>query len=649
MMPAQSGTEVGVWTVPGYPVRIEYSRSVLSEIVSEVCDAFESYLGGGYEVGGVLYGVREEFTLRILAYRALEIQPPRPSFVLSESDSRKLDQLLEQGLADPELQGMAPLGWYHSHTRSEIFLSEGDLEVYNRHFPEPWQIAMVLHPSEFEPVRIGFFFREPDGFIRADQSYQEFAVEAPLRPNRLRKTPPWKLDSFGQPEDPVLEAGPSAGLEAYELAPEPSEPPLRRRWQAWAFALLAVIALAASIYSIWILRQAKSELGLRVTAEGEHLRIEWNRASPAFRQAQKAELIVREGEGSERIILQPGQSHVLYRPRSSRLDLVLRTSPAGQTMEERMTFVYHPNLHQPARALEEVRKRERELLNESQILRQELDQQLSKNQELQERVAALRQERERERQAPVAERMTPGGSSPSKPEIREAADPRRLSPFPLTGNRTGKVLSAGVKSSETQLPAVSLIESPPVAPAPPAPPPLPLLTSVQAPSAMTPRLAPTPLAPPVASPAPASLAGLPPAAAPPRPAPANSTSGRLLWVGELAKGAELSIQGKKASRGSVLSGELPAGALRVGAYPAELGAKSLRVYTANPAFATKPRTEPPSAANGWNMTEYVYDPKSLNQVIVERTPGSGSQSALTLRAGNKKVSVIVIEWQLANP
>jgi hypothetical protein len=111
----------------------------------------------------------------------------------------------------------------------------------------------------------------------------------------------------------------------------------------------------------------------------------------------------------------------------------------------------------------------------------------------------------------------------------------------------------------------------------------------------------------------------------------------------------LSIQGRKPSRGSIVGGELPQGPVRVGAYAAELGSNTLRVFTANPAFAAKPRVEPPSAANGWNTTEYVYDPKSVNQVIVEKTPAANGSSGLTLRAGSRKVSVIVIEWQIANP
>ena len=58
-------------------------------------------------------------------------------------------------------------GWYHSHTRSGIFLSEADLELHRRFFRENWQVALVFRPSLNTATRAGFFFQESDGTIRA--------------------------------------------------------------------------------------------------------------------------------------------------------------------------------------------------------------------------------------------------------------------------------------------------------------------------------------------------------------------------------------------------------------------------------------------------------------------------------------------------
>jgi hypothetical protein len=80
--------------------------------------------------------------------------------------------------SDPKLAGLAPVGWYHSHHRSEIFLSADDLQLYNDFFPERWQIAMVLRPADLHPTRAGFFFRDRWGDIKSDAPVQEFIIDS---------------------------------------------------------------------------------------------------------------------------------------------------------------------------------------------------------------------------------------------------------------------------------------------------------------------------------------------------------------------------------------------------------------------------------------------------------------------------------------
>src|SRR5205085_7079210 len=45
------------------------------------------------------------------------------------------------------------------------------------YFPEAWQIALVVRPYRFEPVRGGFFFREADGSVQAGSSRHEFILK----------------------------------------------------------------------------------------------------------------------------------------------------------------------------------------------------------------------------------------------------------------------------------------------------------------------------------------------------------------------------------------------------------------------------------------------------------------------------------------
>ena len=64
---------------------------------------------------------------------------------------------LHQDRADPQLEGLLCLGWFLSHTRTEIALSESDLEIFSTYFPDPWQVTLVVRPGRGGSMRAGFF------------------------------------------------------------------------------------------------------------------------------------------------------------------------------------------------------------------------------------------------------------------------------------------------------------------------------------------------------------------------------------------------------------------------------------------------------------------------------------------------------------
>src|SRR5579864_3749399 len=171
---------LATWSTSECPFAIEYSRKALDDIRLAVVDAFFSLPRGGAEIGGILLGKVEEHRIQILDYAPIECEHAfGPAFTLSPADQERLGEMLLQ----PFPGSLRPVGWYHSHTRSEIALSEADLDIHNRYFPERWQVALVLRPSAVQPTQAGFFFREPDGSIHAQNSYHEFVVEAlPLQP-----------------------------------------------------------------------------------------------------------------------------------------------------------------------------------------------------------------------------------------------------------------------------------------------------------------------------------------------------------------------------------------------------------------------------------------------------------------------------------
>lgn len=64
-------------------------------------------------------------------------------------------EIMDEKFPDKEL-----VGWYHSHPKMSLFLSNYDLFIHNHFFPHPWQVALVIEPHTNVG---GFFIRDKDG------------------------------------------------------------------------------------------------------------------------------------------------------------------------------------------------------------------------------------------------------------------------------------------------------------------------------------------------------------------------------------------------------------------------------------------------------------------------------------------------------
>lgn len=58
--------------------------------------------------------------------------------------------------------GKELVGWYHTHPRMGVFLSEYDTWLHRNFFPELYQVALVIEPYS---ATGGFFLRQPDGSL----------------------------------------------------------------------------------------------------------------------------------------------------------------------------------------------------------------------------------------------------------------------------------------------------------------------------------------------------------------------------------------------------------------------------------------------------------------------------------------------------
>lgn len=83
------------------------------------------------------------------------------------------------------LPGKVILGWYHTHPRMGIFLSQWDVWLHQNFFPERWQVALVIEPHSSEG---GFFVRNSDGSL--DQRIYDGFYE--LLGNKKRSVVIWR-------------------------------------------------------------------------------------------------------------------------------------------------------------------------------------------------------------------------------------------------------------------------------------------------------------------------------------------------------------------------------------------------------------------------------------------------------------------------
>ena len=368
------------WSTPECPFVIEYAPRALDDIRLAVSDAFFSLPRGGAEIGGILLGKWEDGRLTISSYAALDCEHAfGPSFTLSERDRSKLAGLIASVAGDE-----STVGWYHSHTRSEIFLSDADRDIHTEFFKEPWQVALVMKPHTFLPARAGFFFREADGTIHSEASYRELILE-PLMPQPVPAGAPGipgispasevVVDALPAPSEPppvaVREPIPTPASEIPEPVRKPEEvptqelptfserrPPASRLWLKVAIPILLGAAIGAPAYwkrDLWVPRvmgvtrtapppAPPVGLGLNTLDLDGQLQIRWNRNSPAVLQAAGGVLSV-SGSGAPAQDLALDKAHLLsgaftIARQSERVDVALTlTQRDGQPVREATSFL----------------------------------------------------------------------------------------------------------------------------------------------------------------------------------------------------------------------------------------------------------------------------------------------------------------------
>jgi hypothetical protein len=288
---------------------LRYDPTAWDEILRRVADASSQFPFGGLEVGGVLYGIREGDTVRVLASRPIDCEHTAgPSFTLSAGETVELEHQLRTYSRERALRRFEPVGWYHSRARGEIQLTAEDRGLYDRFFAQPWQVAIVLRPAELQPTKVALFRRDQDGDITQLPQVSEF--------------------------DHIV-------AQPYQAPP----PPTSRRRLRWAWGAAICASLAAGIVGA---RQAgwfdtPSSLALRAIEENNILTIHWDTHAQALRSARHASIEITEPGRRQTVACDVeclARGWVTYRPASTTVQVRMRVASASRrTIEEFTRFV----------------------------------------------------------------------------------------------------------------------------------------------------------------------------------------------------------------------------------------------------------------------------------------------------------------------
>ncbi len=641
MIYTRSQQEFGTWSIPGRKLVIVYSTALLSRLAESAKQS------GSSPIGGALFGTCDDNEIKITHFRPVSCgsdlstaeevpvidessrvqlwQQARTGADVSafnEAGESELGHLCDSYAGDPELAGLQPVGWYRSRWDSKIQLSTEDLRVWNRFFPLPAQVSLVLRVQENSAVRAGFFFRpQHGGPVRIDSSFRTFEIgpapEATSDVGRLAAA----VKSGGRSESqenlqPDLQAGDrEAPAPPDELFTPPERAPNRSAYirAAVALAALLLISLLALAWRGSMVEPAQlpplKELALRFKGRPDRLKLVWNPKASLIREAASAELRIIDAESDTvELISAAGLAAGSY-PAVNRSGLVEAQLRIQSREGKRGRLMAVAQFAGPTAGDMRMKSADLGLLRVEQIkLQTMLDARLRSNSNFADRIKWLK-DALAGRPSPVAERSA-------------VLDPR-------------------VSAASINQPPVPVV-SPPQPAATPAPPE---------------EAAPKPSSPPSATRAsegPAfgpdrapSIVKVPNADAPAAPGYAGPSSGKFIWTGFLPAGGTVTIEGRRASSGSV-NGSLPGVPVRITVYPAEFSTAGLSVFSALPRHQAGAVTEARNAQNGWMNTRYVYDPGRARDAQISAGPSeAGGFKQMQIRGGERAVSVVVVEWAVA--
>ncbi len=355
------------WRIPGQMFSIHLSYDLIDRLQTDVMKGFWAVPKRGAEVGGLLLGrvvassslTNGETTLFIEDYEAVACEHRRgPSYVLSESDRKRLERALRRGGREKPV-----VGYYRSHTRPGLYLDEDDMAVVRSYFSNPTDVVLLIRPSASRSSVAGFFFWEEED-IRRHSTYREFAfsreeLQKPLLPEPRAESA--SAPAVTEAAEPARTAA-LVAMRSPEAAPRvPAAGWSWTRWKPLPYAAALLVGLGLMEYQILGLVRSRSgersgerPAALRVERNGDYLQVSWDRESARVSAARSGVLTITDGRYTRQLELDAAHlrnGSIAYAPSGNDVSFKLELHSAGKNFTESVRVVTAP----PAESADAVR------------------------------------------------------------------------------------------------------------------------------------------------------------------------------------------------------------------------------------------------------------------------------------------------------
>lgn len=304
----------------------------------------------GCEISGILLGRRQahgqDKTVIVTGYRGVA-SIEQPGSQSAPYKTAAFEAVLRAINSSDRSGASSIVGFYRSHNRNGLYLSDDDLTLIQTYFSDPDTIVLIIKTLTIGACTAGFFFRDERGLLQSEFPQ----VELPLSPvegvtHRRAKSSP-----AATPVVPIrayLHAEPDMQpVAALTAAGRPSSTG-RNRLQPWAMYIGS--ALFAGALGVWYgltLRSplhkdapaqataapvhAMLNLDVRQTAAG-HVELSWDRQRPEITAAHGGSLLIRDGDERERVELKAEHLRsgaIAYSPTTADVDFRLELQRNG--------------------------------------------------------------------------------------------------------------------------------------------------------------------------------------------------------------------------------------------------------------------------------------------------------------------------------